>query len=128
MILKVLKLLTVLCFISITFDTGHIGGQFGLFIMLGFLSDFIGFIISSLSSIILFLFIISSFIPLSPKLDLYIFLWGGVLLLIPIIVHLYFLFSKIRIDTPFYFTVSLYLILYGITLLKIINLRKEHIK
>ena len=124
--LKILKLLTVISFVLITFDTGHIGGQFGLFIILGLLSDYKDIIISALILSILLIFIISSFKRFKPKLDFYIFLFGGFSLLIPIIMHMYFLFSKIktRIDATFYLTATLYLIIYGITLLNVFNKQK----
>lgn len=117
--LKIFKLLTVLSFILITFDTGHIGGQFGLFIILGFLSDYNDILISTLTVAILIGFIINSFKPFKPKFDFYLFFLGGFVLFIPIIMHLSFLFSKNKniIDEDFYITTTLYFVIYGITLI-----------
>lgn len=121
--LKLLKLFTVISFILITFDTGHIGGQFGVFIILGFLSDYKDFILSAFIATILITFIISSFKPFKPRFDFYLFLLGGFVLCIPIIMHVSFLFSKMknRIDEVFYLTAALYLVIYATTLFKIIK-------
>ena len=119
MILKILKILTVLSFLLITFDTGHIGGQFGSFILLGFLGDYKGILASILITIILIYFIVSSIRFFKPKVDFYLSLLGGVLLFIPITIHIKFLLSKGRSDRVFYFTTLIFLVFYGFNLYKI---------
>lgn len=119
--LKLFKLLTVISFVFITLDSGHIGGQFGLFIVLGFLSDYKDIIISFLTTLILIIFIVNSFKSFKPKIEYLIFLIGGIVLLVPIIMHINFLFSKNRNDDSFYITTLLYLFFYGTTLYFIIK-------
>lgn len=119
MILKILKILTVLSFLLITFDTGHIGGQFGSFILLGFLGDYKGILASILITIILIYFIVSPIRFFKPKVDFYLSLLGGVLLFIPITIHIKFLLSKGRSDSVFYFTTLIFIVFYGFNLYKI---------
>lgn len=128
MILKILKILTVLSFLLITFDTGHIGGQFGSFILLGFLSDYKGIMASTLITIILIYFIVSSIKFLKPKVDFYLSLLGGLLLFIPITIHIKFLLSKDRSDSIFYFTTIIFLVFYGFNLYKILKQKNLVIK
>jgi hypothetical protein len=126
MILKILKILTVLSFLMITFDSGHLGGQFGIYIILGLFFGFQEAILAALFLIILALFLLSSFKNLKTK-DLYIFIIGGLILMIPIIAHIRFLLitMKNRGDKVFYLTLLPFLTFYGLTLFKIIRENKK---
>jgi len=126
MILKILKILTVISFLLITFSGRHIGGQFGIFLYLGLFSDFKNLIPVALILMILMMFIFSSFKQLN-KIDLYIFIIGGMILMIPIIAHIRFIFinMKNRGDNVFYMTLLPFLTFYGLTLYKIIRENKK---
>lgn len=126
---KFLKYLTILSFLLITFDTGHLGGQFGYFAVLGLFAGGITTIISLIILAILILFLISAVKPFKSK-DFYVFLIGGAVLIIPIIMHIRFLIlnMKNRNDTIFYLTTFIFLTIYIITLLQIKNSNKKNTK
>jgi hypothetical protein len=118
--LKKMKVLIVILFLLITFDSGHIGGQFGCFLILGLISGGVTSIFSLIQIFTLIAFLKSSFKP-SNK-DVYIFLIGGILLLIPIVYHIIFLISERHYRQPFfYLTTSLFLIAYVYTLFNMRN-------
>lgn len=123
--LKIFKILTVLSFVIITIDTGHIGGQFGIFIILAYFSDFKDILISILFSSILITFLISCFKNLKTKIDLYLFLVGGIVLFIPITKHILFLITKVRSDVIFYITGLIFILFYSYTLFLIRKNRKK---
>lgn len=121
MTIKILKLLTVLSFLIITFSTEHIGGQFGLYIILGLFSGGIGTLKALFYVMIILLIILSNIVSFSKKIDFAIFTISGIFFCIPIIMHISYLISKMknRGDTVFYITTSIFLVFYIATLFKI---------
>lgn len=83
----------VISFLNITADTGHVGGPFGAYLLLGFLSDIWTIDMSTIYPAVLIIFVVSGFKKFKKK-DMYIFLGGGVVLLIPIFMHLSFVLKK----------------------------------
>ncbi|GAA4305841.1 hypothetical protein [Aestuariibaculum suncheonense] len=120
MSLKILKILTVISFLLITWSGPHIGGPFGLYLILGLLGNISSIIQAGVILVILILFLYSSYKSFH-KYDLYLFLVGGVILMIPICSHINTVFThyKNKGDNVFFLTLIPFLLLYGITLLKI---------
>lgn len=118
--LKILKAASIISLLLISFSTGHIGGTYFMFLILGLISGGHNTLISILYLIILSLLIISILKSFkNRKTDLYLFLIGGLALTIPISQHIYFLIERNRADTMFYVTATIFLIIYGITLFMI---------
>lgn len=111
---KLFKLLTIVFYLLITFDTGHIGGQFGTFLVLGLISGGINSILALVLLLILILFVVSVFKPY--KRDFYVFLFGGALLCIPVFTHNNF---YPRFNKLFWITAFVFLLFYVLTLIKI---------
>ena len=126
MIIRILKILVVISFLSITVDTGHVGGPFAAFLVLGFLSDIWTVAMSTLYLTVLILFVLSGFKNFKKK-DIYLFIGGGVILLIPIVMHISFLLKERKNsgDNLFYITTTIFLIMYGITLFQINKLQRK---
>lgn len=124
MILKILKILTVISFLTITFRDQHIGGLYGQFLILGLFFDFKTFILSLTGLMILTTFIFSSFKTFK-KFDIYIFLIGGIVLMIPIFLRLKGIISSNHNDNIFCLTSILFMTIYGTTLFLIIKENKN---
>lgn len=120
MILRILKALTAISFLSITFAGDHIGGPFGLYVILGLFSSFPTSFISGLIILVILSFFYSAIKP-SPKRDKILFLAGGVILFIPIISHLKAELEIFYHHKNLYFMISSlpFLILYGVTIFKV---------
>ncbi len=125
--IKKLKILSVVSFMLIMFIGPHIGGPIIVFIGLGItinpFSDLNNeFIVSLFLLITLFLFIYSAFKP-NKKRDLWIFCIGGLVLATPIVYQINNLLGHNKFSFhnqwPFILTVSLFLIIYTITLVTI---------
>jgi len=97
-----------------------------MFLFLGLFSDFENLIPVALILMILMIFLYSSFKRLNNK-DLYIFINGGMILMIPIIAHIRFILinTKNRGDNVFFMTLLPFLTFYGLTLFKIIRKNKK---
>lgn len=117
MILKIFKILTVMSYLFITFDTGHIGGPFGLYIILGLFWNISSILLSVLFLTILSVFLYSSFKPFK-KNELYLYLFGGFILLIPVLSHINIVLTqfKNRGDNRFFLTLIPFLFFYFMTL------------
>lgn len=124
--LKVLKTATVLTFLLIHFSTEHIGGFFGLFIFFGLFSGDINAFKALIILLPLITFTISAFKPFKFPLDYYLFLIGGLILSIPIVMHTYYVISKMpnRGDTIFFITTLIFLATYLFTLFYIKKSRR----
>lgn len=118
--LKILKFLTIVSFLLITFNTGHIGGSFWVFLFLGLLSGGKETFFALIILLVLLLFLINAIIPRKTKKDLYLFLIGGIILLVPILMHLQFLIVNGKNGKfPFYISSIIFLIIYCIALIEI---------
>ena len=117
MILKILKIFTVISYFFITWTGDHLGCVFGFYMVLGLFGNISTILISALFLTILSVFLYSSFKPFK-KNELYVFLVGGVILIIPVLSHLYTVLTqfKNRGDNLFFLTLFPFLILYGMTL------------
>lgn len=117
MILKILKIFTVLSYFFITWTGDHLGGFLGFYMVLGLFGNIFTILISASFLTILSVFLYSSFKPFK-KNELYVFLLGGVILIIPVLSHLYTVLTqfKNRGDNLFFLTLFPFLILYGMTL------------
>jgi hypothetical protein len=116
MILKILKILTVISYLFITWTGSHLGGSFGFYIILGLFLNISSILLSVLFLTILSVFLYSSFKPFK-KNELYVFLFGGVILFIPVLFHTYIVLTqfKNRGDNLFFLTLLPFLFLYGMT-------------
>lgn len=126
MILKILKIFTVISYLLIIWTGDHLGGIFGYYIILGLFGDISTILLSVLFLIILTVFLYSSFKPFK-KNELHVFLLGGVILIIPVLSHFYTVLTqfKNRGDNRFFLTLFLFLILYGMTLVSIGRQKKN---
>ena len=81
---KVLKILTIVSFLSITLKGVHVGGPLGFFLLLGlFQSDDLLMLIASIVCLsVLAIFVYSIFKPLGRR-DFLLFVVGGIILLLP---------------------------------------------
>ena len=81
---KVLKILTIVSFLSITLKGVHVGGPLGFFLVLGlFQSDDLLMLIASIVCLsVLAIFVYSIFKPLGRR-DFLLFVVGGIILLLP---------------------------------------------
>ena len=118
MTLNLLKILTVLSFLLIMFETDHLGGFFGTFLLLGMMAGGVTTLISILYVLILVLFLLSILKPFSKK-NFYLFFIGGLILLFPIAQHLYAVIAYNNHDYMFIITSGIFTIIYGFTLFKI---------
>lgn len=125
MILKILKIFTVISYLFITWTGDHLRGAFGFYLILGLLGNISTILLSVLFLTILTVFLYSSFKPFK-KNELYVFLLGGVILFIPILSHFYTVLTqfKNRGDNLFFLTLFPFLILYSMTLFLISRQKK----
>ena len=125
MILKILKILTVISYLFITCTGGHLRGAFGYYIVLGLFWNISTILLSVLFLTILSVFLYSSFKPFK-KNELYVFLLGGVILIMPVLSHFYTVLTqfKNRGDNLFFLTLFPFLILYCMTLFLISSQKK----
>ncbi|PXY01446.1 hypothetical protein DF185_08145 [Marinifilum breve] len=116
---KILKVLTVLAYVFITWTGTHLGGTFGYYIIFG-LMDIHSVLFSALFLLILISFLYSAFKPIK-KYDWHVFLLGGIVLCVPIFYHTHVVLSefKNRGDHVFFLTACPFLIIYGITVFRI---------
>lgn len=116
--LKFLKIGTVIAYLCITWAGAHIGGPFGLCILLGLFS-IQTILISALFLTVLIAFLYSANNAFK-KYELEVFLVGGLILSIPIISHAHtvLVFFE-RKDDTFFLTLIPFILLYGIILFKI---------
>ena len=112
MILKILKIFTVVSYLFIMWTGDHLGGTLGFYIAWGFFGNISTILLSALFSTILTVFLYSSFKPFK-KNELYVFLLGGVILIIPVLSHFYTVLTqfKNRGDDRFFLTLFPFLIL-----------------
>ena len=117
MILKILKIFTVISYLFIMRTGDHLGGAFGYYLIFGLLGNISTILLSALFLTILTVFLYSSFKPLN-KNELYVFLLGGVILIIPVLSHFCTVLTqfKNRGDNLFFLTLFPFLVLYGMTL------------
>lgn len=114
-----IKILTILSFLFIKFDSGHLGGFFYEYLILGLFYDKTSLFLSV--SILSFLLIFSYDIikPFKQKTVLLIYALGIIILFIPILLHIKFLIVNLRNDFTFFLTSIIFFIIYGYTLIKI---------
>ena len=121
--MKILKTLTVISFLVITVNAQHIGGQWGMYLLL-FLFDWSIYTLYSIITLtILLAIIISAFKNFRTK-DQSFFLLGGLVLFIPITVTHVKGFNTGVYDKNFIITSSIFITLYLITF---INIKKKHL-
>jgi hypothetical protein len=121
--MKILKILTVMSFLVITVNVPHIGGQWGMHLLL-FLFDWSIYTLFSIITLtILIAMIISAFKNFKAK-DQSFFLLGGIVLFMPIIETYIKGFKTSNFDKDFIITSSVFITLYLITF---INIKKEQL-
>ena len=128
MILKILKILTVVSFLAIKVEGEVIGGPLGAFLVLGLLADFLTMISSLIILTILLLFLYSAIKPFKP-IDLFTFIAGGVVLIIPIIIHANSVMSEMTFSSGrlFYITLLPFILFYSLTLSMMIRQNQKRI-
>ncbi|MCR8667248.1 hypothetical protein NO995_06120 [Aestuariibaculum sp. M13] len=124
--LKILKILTVISFLLITWSGPHIGGPFGLYLILGLFGNISSIIQAGVILVILILFLYNSYKSFH-KYDLHLFLIGGIILMIPICSHIYTVLTQYQNkgDKIFFLTLIPFLFSYSVTLFKIYKQKME---
>lgn len=120
---KLFKILTIVSFLIITTSGEHISAPFGLFIIFGLFSGGIETLKALFYVVIIVLIIVSTIVRFSHKEDLLIFISSGLFFCIPIVMRISYLENEV--DTMFYTTAGIFVIIYSITLFKIYNRKSQ---
>ena len=117
MLLKFLKVITVFSFLCLSYEAEHIGGRFWELLVYGVFSGGFYMIVSCVYLLVLALIILTAFFTVKGK-EFYLLLVCGVVLLIPVTLHLEYLIYSGRKNFDFLIWLTVFMISYILALYK----------